>query len=202
MSVTINAGPEQKITVNFLKDLENKTLTVLNLGKEIVSHFNEPLSTLPDNITANVQYDSGNQKWEVNAVGFKLSGGVTGRIAVVKSGKLYGYTDTFPTVVELGLSTQDDSDGSSKDFAVDDGAIYVMVELDFSIAAGVSITTAATSFGLSGHASAGTSDTFEVAFYKRCAPTEIFSEAIGKAFKDLVLPFHSGTIQNLQVGDI
>ena len=30
----------------------------------------------------------------------------------------------------------------------------------------------------------------------------MLSDAIGKAFKDLVLPFHSGTIQNLQVGDI
>ena len=42
-----------------------------------------------------------------------LSGGVTGQLAVVKSGKLYDYTDTFPTVVELGLSTQDNSDGST-----------------------------------------------------------------------------------------
>ena len=105
-------------------------------------------------------------------------------------------------MVELGLSTQDNSDASTTPFAVDDGAIYVKVELDFSIAAGVSITTAATSFGLSGSASASTSDTFQVAFYKRCAPTEILSAAIGQAFKDLVLPFHSGTIQNLQVGDI
>src|SRR3954470_3830006 len=118
MPVTINAGPEQKITINVLQDLKNKALTVFNVGKEISSHFNQPLSTIPDNITASVQYDSGNQKWDLNAVGFNLSGGVTGQIGVVKSGKLYDYTDNFPTVVELGLSAQDNSDASTTPFAV------------------------------------------------------------------------------------
>ena len=56
MPVTINAGPEQKITVNALKDLENKALTVFNLGKEIASHFNRPLSEVPENIATSVQY--------------------------------------------------------------------------------------------------------------------------------------------------
>jgi hypothetical protein len=202
MPITISGGAGQEIKLDNLKDLEHSAMTIFKLGKEIASYFDRPLSELPDNITTNVQYDSGNQKWSLNSVGFVLSGGVTGQIEVVKSGTLYQYTDTFPTEVQLGLGTGDNSDSSTTNFSVDDGSIYVGVELDFSIAAGVSITTAATSFGLSGNASASTSDTFKVAFYKKCAPTDTMAQGIGKAFQSLVLPFHADTIKNLQRGDI
>jgi hypothetical protein len=202
MSISITGGPGQEIKLDSLKDLENSAMTLFKLGKEIVTYFDRPLSEVPDNIITSIQYDSGNQKWAINNVGFVLSGGVTGHIEVVRSGKLYDYTDSFPTEVELGLNPQDNSDASTTSFTVDDKSIYVGVELDFCIDAGVSITTAATSFGLSGSASAETSDTFKVAFYKKCAPTDTMADGIGKAFKSLVLPFHSGTIQNLQPGDI
>ena len=202
MSISITGGPGQELKLDNLKDLENSAMTLFKLGNEIVTYFNRPLSEVPENIITSIQYDSGNQKWGVNNVGFILSGGVAGHIEVVKSGKLYDYTDSFPTQVELGLNPQDNSDASTTSFTVDDESIYVGVELDFSIDAGVSITTGATSFGLSGSASAETSDTFKVAFYKKCAPTDTMSDGIGKAFKSLVLPFHSGTIENLQSGDI
>jgi hypothetical protein len=202
MPITINVGPEKKIDIGNLTDLEHQALTVFKTGKEFASYFDQPLSGLPENLQADVQYDSGNQKWPLNTVLFNLSGGVTGKIEVVKSGKLYEYTDTFPTEVQLGLDTQDNSDSSTTTFLVDNESIYVGIELDFSIAAGVSITTAVTSFGLSGNASAGTSDTFKVAFYKKCAPTDTMAQGIAKAFQSLVLPFHSETIKNLKPGDI
>jgi hypothetical protein len=201
MPITIQAGPDKQINVSDLQDLENRVLTVFNVGKDLAVYFDQPVSEFPETVTGSVQYDSGNQNWSVNAVAFKLSGGVTGKIEVVKSGKLYDYTDSFPTEVQLGLSTPDNSKASTS-FTVNGEAVYVGIELDFCIGAGVSLTSAATSFGLSASASASTSDTFTVAFYKKCAPSDILSAAIGQAFKDLVLPFHPETIRNLPVGDI
>lgn len=201
MSITIQAGPDKQINVNDLTDLENKALTVFKVGKELVEYFDKPVSEVPETATASVQYDSGNQKWDLDAVAFQLSGGVTGKIEVVKSGKLYDYTDDFPTEVQLGVSTEDNSNATTS-FTVNQEAVYVGVELDFCISGGVSLTSAPTSFGLSASVSAGTSDTFTVAFYKRCNPSDILRDAIGQAFKDLVLPFHPKTLANLPVGDI
>jgi hypothetical protein len=201
MSVSINIG-DQQVTIDQLKDLASNALTVFNLGKEFVSLVNQPLSAVPDNTATNVQFDSGNQTWNVNAVAFNLSGGVAGSIQVLKSGKLYDYTDEFPTEVELSLSTQDNSASSTVPFPVPSGAIYMKVELDFNIQAGVNFASAPTSFGLSFNASAGASNTFTVAFFKKCAGTDLLSTAIKQAFQDLVLPFHADTVRNLLVGDV
>ena len=97
MSVSINAGPEQKITRRHLKGPGKQGPHACSTWARRSSPTSiNPYRRSRTSITANVQYDSGNQKWDLNVVGFNLSGGVTGQIEVVKSGKLYDYTDSFP----------------------------------------------------------------------------------------------------------
>jgi hypothetical protein len=117
---------------------------------------------------------------------------------VVKSGTVLQYTDSFPSEVTLSLAATPSSN-TSKPVTGPAGSVYLCVELDFSIQAGVSVSYQQGIYGLSGTASS--SDTFTVAFYKNCKPGDLLGQSIARAFGDLVLPFHSNTLKNLQAGD-
>jgi hypothetical protein len=202
MPINLTAGSGTPIPLGTLKDLQNNALTELNLGNEFVQYLGGPISALPDTLlTTSIQYTSGNQKWTLGTaapVSFTLSGGVTGKITVIKSGTILSYTDSFPTQVALSLSTTTNS-STSKPISGPDGSVYICVELDLSIQAGVSISYQPGIYGISG--SASTSDTFQMAFYKNCQPGDNLGQSIAIAIGDLVLPFHANTLSGLKPND-
>jgi len=202
MPITLTAGSGTPIPLGTLTDLENNLTTYLNLGVEYVNYLSGPISALPDSLlSTTIQYTSGNQSWKLGAVApvsFTLSGGITGKISVIKSGTIFTYTDSFPTQVTLSLTPTTNSN-TTKSVTGPAGSAYICVELDLSIQAGVSIAYQQGIYGLSG--SASTSDTFTMAFYKKCAPNDPLGAAIASAIGDLVLPFHADTLNHLKADD-
>lgn len=202
MSISLTIGGLSPTSITGLTDLESaSTATALQLGKEFTNSLTAKLSDLPANFQAtNVSYSSGTQSWTPAAgpVTFTLSGGVSGKITLVKSGKLFSYTDGFPTTVTLGLQTGTNSD-STVDVKVSPGAVYLCLELDFNINGGLSGSYTSGAFGLTADASGGAS--ISVAFYRNCDPSMTLLAAIEDAFKGFVLPLHAKTLSNLRAGD-
>jgi hypothetical protein len=199
MSISLSVGSGDPISVDNLTDLKNAASSLLKLGNEFAAYLDKQISALPASAQSTaIQYTSGNQSWAPGIFTFTLSGGVTGKLSVITSGDLLTYTDGFATEVVLGLSTTANSDTTTK-ISVPGGSAYVCIELDFQISGGISASYTSGIYGVSG--SANTSDSFTVAFYKRCAPTDILRSAIAAAFSGFVLPLHPNTFRHLQVGD-
>jgi hypothetical protein len=199
VSITLTDGSNNAIPISSWSDLKNDEHTALQLGTEFNQFLNGPISAVPADLkSGKIQYQSGNQTWKLAPASFTLSGGVAGSISIIQSNKVLTYTDSFPTEITVGLSTTTDSH-ATKSVSGPEGSVYVCVELDFQITAGVKIADQVGIYGLSG--SASTSDKFQVAFYKRCSPSDILRTAIGAAFAGFVLPFHANTLNSLQVGD-
>lgn len=200
MSISLNIGGIAQPSIDGLTDLKNDSAaTALQLGEEFSNGLDAKLSDLPANLATNVSYSSGNQSWTpAGPVTFTLSGGVSGKIAVVKSGKLLSYTDGFPTTVTLGLETGTNSD-TTVDIKISPGAVYLCLELDFNIKGGLSGSYTSGAFGLTADASGGAS--ISVAFYRSCDPSMTLLAALEDAFKGFVLPLHANTLSNLRAGD-
>jgi hypothetical protein len=199
MSITLTDASNKEIPISSWSDLKNDEHTALQLGTEFGQFLDGPISAVPDDLkSGKIQYKSGNQTWNLAPACFTLSGGVAGSVAIIQSNKVLTYTDSFPTEISVGLSTATDSH-STKSVSGPEGSVYVCVELDLQITAGVKIADQVGIYGLSG--SASTSDKFQVAFYKKCNPSDILRAAIGSAFAGFVLPFHANTLNSLQAGD-
>jgi hypothetical protein len=199
MPISLTSGSGDPIPCNTLTDLKHPETTFLKLGEEFGQYIRQPISSLPDNLkTSSIQYTSGNQSWKFETFTFTLSGGVSGKISIITSGDLLTYTDGFQAEVVLGLSTTKNSN-SSKKISVPAGSAYLRVQLDFQFQGGLSGSYKSGIYGVSG--SIDTKDNFTVAFYKKCKPTDILSDAISAAISGFVLPLHATTLKNLQVGD-
>jgi hypothetical protein len=187
--------------VDKLTDLEksvDKVPTELRLGGEFAGHLDKSLSTLPNGICTSIAYTSGNQCWKLGDFSFTLSGGVTGKLSAITSGKLLSYTDDLPTEAIFGAAPPDKKK-EAKSIPVPPGAAFIGLEMDFQIQGGISANITEGVYGVCG--SVNSKDTFTVAFYKRCNPAEKLIDAIATAFADFVLPLHAETFSNLKVGD-
>ncbi|MFZ0795507.1 MAG: hypothetical protein WAM65_17210, partial [Candidatus Korobacteraceae bacterium] len=200
MSVHLSIGPDA-IPVDNLTDLEksvDKVATELRLGSEFAGHLDQSISTLPQGISTSIQYSSGNQCWKLGDFSFSLSGGITGKLSVITSGKLLSYTDDLPTEAVFGAAPPAKKD-ETKSIPVPPGAAFISLEMDFQIQGGISANFTEGVYGVSG--SVNSKDTFTVAFYKRCNPADKLGDGIAAAFSDFVLPLHAETLGNLKVGD-
>ncbi len=201
MSVRLSIASEAPIPVDKLTDLEkavDKGPTELVLGVEFAGHLDQSISTLPGGISTSIQYSSGNQCWKLGDFSFTLSGGVTGKLSVITSGKLLSYTDDLPTEAVFGAAPTTKKD-DAKSIPVPPGAAYIGLEMDFQIQGGISATITEGIYGVCG--SVNSKDTFTIAFYKRCNPADKLRDGIAAAFSDFVLPLHAETLGNLKVGD-
>ena len=201
MSISLTIGTNAPLSIDGVTDLENlASATGLQLGKEFSNDLNTRLSALPNDFQAtNVSYSSGNQSWTpAGPVTFTLSGGVSGKITIIKSGNLLSYTDGFPTTVTLELDPTTNSN-STVNVPVPADSVYLCLELDFDISGGITGSYISGAFGLTANASGGASTS--VAFYRRCDPSMTLLAAVEDAFKGFVLPMHANTLNHLRVGD-
>ncbi len=202
MSVRLSIASDAPVSVDKLTDLDkavDKVTTELRLGVEFAGHLDQSISTLPEGICTSIQYSSGNQCWKLGEFSFTLSGGVTGKLSVIKSGKLLSYTDDLPTEVTFGPAPTAKKKDDTKSIPVPPGAAYIGLEMDFQIQGGISANFTEGVYGVCG--SVNSKDTFTVAFYKLCKPADKLRDAISAAFSDFVLPLHAETLGNLKVGD-
>ncbi len=201
MSVRLSIASDPAIPVDKLNDLEkavDKVPTELRLGAEFAGHLDKSISTLPEGISTSIQYSSGNQCWKLGDFSFTLSGGVTGKLSVITSGKLLSYTDDLPTEAIFGAALPDKKK-EAKSIPVPPGAAFIGLEMDLQIQGGISANFTEGVYGVCG--SVNSKDTFTVAFYKRCNPADKLRDGIVAAFSDFVLPLHAETLGNLKVGD-
>ncbi len=200
MSINFSLGSLSLTQVDNLTDLKNTVATYLKIGEELEGKHDFTLASLPVELrTTSIGYSSGNQCWNLGEFGFTLSGGVCGKLSVCMAGdELFKYAKKFDTELVIGLDTKKASDCDAS-IKVPDGAAYVCLELDFNIQGGISATYSQGVYGVSG--SVNSTDTFSVAFYKKCGPSDKLGPAIASAFSDFVLPLHAQTLSNLKLGD-
>ena len=200
MSINFSLGSPSLTQVDNLTDLKNTVATYLKIGKELEGKHDFTLASLPVELrTTSIGYTSGNQCWKLGDFGFTLSGGVCGKLSVTMAGdELFKYANGFETKIAIGLDTSK-ADDCNKSVKVPAGAAYVCIELDFQIDGGISASYTQGVYGVSG--SVNSTDTFSVAFYKKCSPSDKLGPAIASAFSDMVLPLHAQTLSNLKVGD-
>ncbi len=204
MSISVSIGNNGSLSPKLLTDLKEdfaklKGGSHLSLGHDLDAFLDQPLSAVPALLrSTTVQYTSGNQCWTPGPLSFTLSGGVCGKLAIVTSGDLLSYTDSFPTTVTLGAPPSENKKCSAKPNVSAPDA-YLCLELDFKLSGGISGKYTAGIYGVSGDGTA--SSTISVAFYKHCTVTTTLQDAITSAFEGFVLPLHPDTLNHLAVGD-
>jgi hypothetical protein len=201
MSLDITVGSRQITSLGPLKDLKSTMESDFKLGPEIQSQLDKPLSTLPANLRSVAINASQSPSWSPGAgeFTFSLSAGVAGKLAVLLAGDtLISYADEFETDISIGPVAAS-APPAPKTIPVPAGAAYVCIELEFSIGGGISAEVPVGTVGIFGSLSA--QNTFGVAFYRKCSPSDTLHDAIGAAFTNFVLPLHQLTFNNLDVGD-
>jgi hypothetical protein len=200
MPIDLTVGATDKVSIKTLKDLEHEALSEIGLGAEFAGHLDQPISALPPDLrVTELSYASGNQSWKPGDFTFTLSGGVTGKMSVLTSGNLMDYTDEFASEITVSALDPTANKSTKKSIAIAAGTAYVAVELDLSIAGGVSGKWSDGIYGVSG--SVSTTDTFAVTFCKQCKPADMLREALTAAFAGFVLPLHAETYAQLEPGD-
>ncbi len=201
MSLDITVGSRQLTSLGPLKDLKSNMESDFKLGPEIQSQLDKPLSTLPANLRSVAINASQSPSWSPGAgeFTFSLSAGVAGKLAVFLAGDtLLSYADDFETDISIGPEAQSDPP-APKTVTVPGDAAYVCIDLEFSIGGGISAAVPVGTVGIFGSVNA--QNTFGVAFYRKCSPSDTLHDAIGAAFTNFVLPLHQLTFTNLDVGD-
>jgi hypothetical protein len=201
MSLDITVGSRQITSLGPLKDLKSNMESDFKLGPELQSQLDKPLSTLPPNLRSVAMNCSQSPSWSPGAgeFTFSLTAGVAGKLAVLLAGDtMLSYADEFETDISIGPEAHSDPP-APKTVTVPAAAAYVCIELEFSIGGGISAEVPVGTVGIVGSVSA--QNTFGVAFYRKCSPSDTLHDAIGAAFTNFVLPLHALTFTNLDVGD-
>jgi hypothetical protein len=201
MSLDITVGSRQITSLGPLKDLKSNMQSDFKLGPEFQSQLDKPLSTLPPALRSVAIDTSQSPSWSPGAgeFTFTLSAGVVGRLAVLLAGDaLLSYADEFETDISIGPEAKSDPP-APKTVTVPGDAAYVCIELEFSIGGGISAEVPVGTVGIFGSVSA--QNTFGVAFYRKCSPSDTLHDAIGAAFTNFVMPLHQLTFNSLHVGD-
>jgi hypothetical protein len=199
MSLDITAGSRSITSLGPLKDLASSVKSDFRLGPEIESQLDKPLSTMPANLRSVGVDGSGSPSWTAGAFSFSLTAGAAGKLSVMLGGDtLLNYADKFETDISIGPAMSSDPPAPAK-VTVPSGIAYVCVELQFQIGGGISATAPVGTVGI--QASVSTQNSFTVAFYRKCSPSDTLHDAIGAAFTNYVLPLHPLTFSNLDVGD-
>jgi hypothetical protein len=201
MSLDITVGSRKITSIGPLKDLKSSIDSDFKLPGELESQLNQPLSSLPASLRS-VEIDpSGGPSWNPGAgdYTFTLNAGAKGKLAVMLGGDtLLSYEDDFDVDIAIGPKAKSDPP-KPKTITVPTGEAYVGVELEFQIGGGISAQVPVGTVGIFG--SVDTQDTFGIAFYRKCSPTDSLQDAIDAAFTNFVLPLHPLTLNNLDPGD-
>jgi hypothetical protein len=199
MSLDITAGSRSITSLGPLKDLASGVTCDFRLGPEIESQLDKPLSTMPANLRRVGVDGSGSPSWTAGAFSFSLTAGAKGKLSVMLGGDtLLNYADKFETDISIGPAMSSDPPAPAK-VTVPSGIAYVCVELQFQIGGGLSVDVPVGTVGIL--ASVSTENSFSIAFYRKCSPSDTLHDAIGAAFTNYVLPLHPLTFSSLDVGD-
>jgi hypothetical protein len=212
MSLTLSFGADStnNFDIGSLADLSSTSLpTLLNLPASVVASLNQPLTAFPAaGSPIDLNYQSGNNCWTLGDFTFGLSGGVNCSISIVPPGSPlvmqpgntpFAYTQSFPTTIS-GLDGAANPNNTAN---VPGPAVNyaVGIELSLTLAANAGATVPIGATGIQATASASTSDTYTVIFYKSVPGATTLKDALTLAFQGFVLPLHPMTFNNLQPGD-
>ncbi len=201
MSLDITVGSREILKLSPLKNLKKDLQADFKLPGELESQLAKPLSTMPAALkSVAIGYDGG-PSWEPDdgEFTFSISAGGSGKLAVMLAGDtLVSYADEFETDISIGPEAKSDPP-TPKTIPVPSGDAYVCIEFEFSIGGSALAEIPVGNFGIIG--SANSKNTFGIAFYRKCKPTDTLHDAIGAAFSNFVLPLHPLTFNSLDVGD-
>lgn len=183
------AGTTIPTNASALQSLPNDKNLAFSLDGTLHSLLDSTLADVPASTAATkVCYTSPTASWSPSGspITFGLSGGVTGTLSVITSGNLLCYTD--------GIDSP-----QSKNIPLPANTAYLALALKFTISANISGQYSGGAYGVT--ASASTTDSYAITWYKAFGPGTVVRNAIAEVFESLVLPFHPQTLNQMADND-